>query len=183
MARIINYHNITHDDMVNGDGLRVVLWVSGCIHHCKECQNPITWDENVGVPLTEWEEAEFWEWLDKPWTQGATFSGGDPLHPANREKIGEMINTIKTKHPGKDVWVYTGYVLNDDFQLEDAEGNAFELPYLKDIDILIDGRFECETRRQDINLYKKVLWRGSSNQRIIDVKKSIEAGKIIERSE
>lgn len=179
----INFHNITHDDMLNGDGLRVVLWVAGCIHHCKDCQNPITWDENRGVPLDEWNEAEFWEWLAKPWTKGATFSGGDPLHPANREKIGQMISFIREKYPEKDIWVYTGYRLTDNFKLADAEGNTFELPYLKDIDILVDGKFECDTRKKDINEHKKVLWRGSSNQRIIDVKKSLESETIVCREE
>lgn len=179
--KIINYHNITHDDMTNGEGLRVVLWVSGCEHHCPGCQNPITWDPNVGVPLTEWEESEFWEWLAKPWTQGATFSGGDPLHPANREKIGSMIEKIRIRYPDKDVWVYTGYRLNDDFKLEDQKGNCFEIPYLKDIDILVDGRFECKTREQDLKDHKKVYWAGSSNQRVIDVKRSLQEGHIITR--
>lgn len=175
----IHYHNITHDDMVNGDGLRVVLWVAGCSHHCKECQNPITWDPNGGIPFTQWDESEFWEWLKKPWTQGATFSGGDPLHPANRDKIGDMIRMIRKDYPDKDVWVYTGYRLMDDFLLEDASGNTFSLSYLSDIDVLVDGRYECETRKADIASHKKVLWRGSSNQRVIDVKNSLAAGKIL----
>ncbi len=179
MARMINYHNITHDDMVNGEGLRVVLWVSGCNHKCPGCHNPITWDENVGVPFGEWEEAEFWEWLAKPWTQGATFSGGDPLHPANREKIGEMVATIKEKYPTKDIWLYTGYKLNDEFIFEDPVINdSFSIPYLKDIDVIVDGRFEEKTREQDIALHRTAHWRGSSNQRIIDGKKSLEKGSI-----
>ena len=74
LAPTIRYHNITHDDMKNGDGLRVVLWVAGCEHHCKECQNPITWDPDGGIPFTTWDEAEFWDWLSKPWTKGATFA-------------------------------------------------------------------------------------------------------------
>ena len=175
----IHYHNITHDDMVNGDGLRVVLWVAGCSRHCKECQNPITWDPNGGIPFTQWDESEFWEWLKKPWTQAATFSGGDRLHPANRDKIGDMIRMIRKDYPDKDVWVYTGYRLMDDFLLEDASGNTFSLSYLSDIDVLVDGRYECETRKADIASHKKVLWRGSSNQRVIDVKNSLAAGKIL----
>ena len=178
----MNYHNITHDDMLNGNGLRVVLWVSGCEHHCKECHNPITWDPDVGVPFTEWEESEFWTWLSKPWTNGATFSGGDPLHPANREKIGQMIRKIKTDYPTKDVWVYTGYRLRDDFSLENEAGDVFNLPYLNDIDVLVDGKFECATRARDLASHKEVLWRGSSNQRLIDVKQSLDTGKIVERS-
>lgn len=179
----INYHNITHDDMLNGEGLRVVLWVSGCEHHCKECQNPSTWDPSVGVPFTEWEESEFWQWLNKPWIQGATFSGGDPLHPANREKIGQMIEKIKSDYPQKDVWVYTGYRLTDEFLLENVvTGDSFNLPYLKDIDVLVDGRFDCDIRRKDIADNRKVYWRGSSNQRLIDIKRSLEHKTIVERS-
>ena len=179
----INYHNITHDDMLNGDGLRVVLWVAGCTHHCKGCQNPCTWDPNGGIPLTQWEEAEFWNWLAKPWTQGATFSGGDPLHPANREYIGHMMKTIKTQYPGKDIWLYTGYTLEvtDDgnFVFEDSEGNQFSYQRLNLIDVIVDGRFDQKLREADIKAQKKVLWRGSSNQRVIDVQKSLKAGKII----
>ncbi len=180
----INYHNITHDDMLNGDGLRVVLWVAGCSHHCKECQNPITWDPNGGIPFTAWEETEFWTWLDKPWTQGATFSGGDPLHCANRGYIGKMMRKIKETREGKDIWLYTGYRLvceDGKFAFEDAAGNTFKYPELKYIDVLVDGPFECETRKADIATKKKVLWRGSSNQRLIDVQESLKTGHIVER--
>ncbi len=178
----VNYHNITHDDMLNGDGLRAVMWFAGCSHHCKECQNPITWDPDGGIPLTAWEEAEFWEWLNKPWTQGATFSGGDPLHPRNREYAGKMMERVKAT-PGKDVWVYTGYDLKytdaDGFFFQDAEGNTFKYPYLKHIDVLVDGRFECQTRRADIESGKQVIWRGSSNQRVIDVQESLKGHCIV----
>lgn len=178
---MINYHNITHDDMLNGDGLRVVLWVSGCTHHCKGCQNPETWDPDIGLPLNNWEESEFWEWLAKPWTQGATFSGGDPLHPRNRDYIGSLIARIKEKYPSKDIWLYTGFTLTDEFKLSSKE-ECFELPYLKDIDVLVDGRFEEDTRKKDIEGHVKCHWRGSSNQRVIDVKESLKTGSIVERS-
>lgn len=178
---MIKFHNITHDDMLNGDGLRVVLWVSGCEHHCKGCQNPDTWDPEIGVPFDEWNEAEFWTWLSKPWTKGATFSGGDPLHPNNREKIGDMIMNIKKNFPGKDVWVYTGYRLNDGLMLEDAYGNEFHLSYLENIDVLVDGKFECDTRKKDIATKTVCHWRGSSNQRVIDVKATLQTGHVVER--
>lgn len=182
----INIHNITHDDMKNGNGLRVVLWVAGCSHHCPECHNPITWDPDGGIPFTQWEEAEFWEWLDKPWTEGATFSGGDPLHPRNRKFIGNLIRKIKETRPGKNIWVYTGYSLkktDDGFIFEDENGDTFELPELKFIDVLIDGRFECKVRELDIQTGKQVHWRGSSNQRIIDVPNSLKSGNISELKE
>lgn len=177
----IGYHNITHDDMKNGDGLRVVLWVAGCEHHCAECHNPVTWDNNGGIPFTPWEEAEFWDWLKKPWTQGATFSGGDPLHPRNRNKIGQMAKTIKEKYPEKDIWVYTGYDMeaqDGKFLFFNRERESFELPWLSCIDVLVDGRFDADRRRKDIEENKTVHWRGSSNQHIIDIQESIRTGRI-----
>lgn len=183
----IRFHNITHDDMKNGTGLRVVLWVAGCSHHCKECHNPITWDEKGGMPFTPWEEAEFYDWLSRDWTEGATFSGGDPLHCANRKYIGQMIRNIKKNYPTKNIWVYTGYSLKysdeDGWYFEDALGNTFIYEELSLIDVIVDGRFECETRKLDIAAGKEVLWRGSSNQRIIDVQKSLTSNKIVELEE
>lgn len=186
LSSSINIHNITHDDIKNGTGLRVVLWVAGCSHHCKDCHNPQTWDPNGGIPFTQWEEAEFYEWLDKPWTEGATFSGGDPMFCANREYVGKMMEEIKLHHPGKNIWVYTGYKLNfsenDGFYFEDAKGEGFKYKYLKYIDTIVDGRFETETRKADIALGKPVEWRGSSNQRVIDVQSSLKQQKIVEVS-
>lgn len=87
----MNYHNITKDDMLNGDGLRVVLWVSGCTHHCHGCQNPITWDVAGGIPFDKAAEDELFEALSKPHISGITFSGGDPLHPFNRDEVFRLI--------------------------------------------------------------------------------------------
>lgn len=181
----MRYHNITHDDMLNGDGLRVVLWVAGCEHKCPGCQNPETWDCEGGIPFTEWEEAEFWEWLKKPWTKGATFSGGDPLHPANRNAIGKLAEAIKKYYPGKDIWVYTGYTLCDDngIYLSDDKGNTFTLPWLQSVDILVDKKFDINQRKKDIEERRQVYWRGSSNQRIIEIPKTLECGTICERKE
>ena len=83
----MRYHNITKDDMLNGDGLRVVLWVAGCSHGCPECQNPVTWDPNGGLPFTEKEKHELFDELEKPYIAGITFSGGDPLHEVNEVEI------------------------------------------------------------------------------------------------
>lgn len=185
----INFHNITHDDMLNGDGLRVVLWVSGCEHHCKDCQNLCTWNPDDGIPLTAWEESEFWNWLDKPWTQGATFSGGDPLHPANRSYIASMMKRVKERYGDKkDIWCYTGYVLQhneaEGFYLENSiTGESFDFPGLQYIDVLVDGRFDCNVRNADIISKRKVLWRGSSNQRLVDIQASLRENRIILRKE
>lgn len=180
------FHDITHDDMKNGTGLRVVLWVAGCMHHCKECHNPQTWDPNGGVDFTPWEESEFFEWLSKPWTEGATFSGGDPLHPANRDGIGELATKAKRLYPEKNIWVYTGYrlkVQDNQFVFVNTQHESFCLPWLDKIDTIVDGRFAVKTREKDIAANKPTHWRGSSNQRIIDVHASLTAGKIIERKD
>ena len=180
---VINYHNITHDDMLNGDGLRVVLWVAGCSHKCPGCQNPQTWDANSGIPFTEWEASEFWEWLAKPWTQGATFSGGDPLFCSNRAYIGSMMADIKKKYPEKDIWLYTGYTLEQDelgFYFADGD-DTFRYEPLQYVDVLVDGKFNQEQREIDIKNKKKVLWKGSSDQRTIDVPKTLKENVIVER--
>lgn len=147
----MNYHNITHDDMLNGDGLRVVLWVAGCTHHCKNCQNPETWDINGGIPFDNEAKEEIFDELKKPYISGITFSGGDPLHPKHRKQVLELAKEIKEKFPTKTVWCYTGFLYEE---VKDTEN-------LKYVDVLVDGEFKEELK--DVNL----PWVGSSNQRII----------------
>ena len=159
----MNYHNITKDDMLNGDGLRVVLWVAGCNHQCEDCQNPITWDITGGLPFDEAAEAELFEALDKPYISGITFSGGDPLHPFNRAETFRLMRKVKELYPSKTVWAYTGF-LWEDFQ---------DHPKMKYIDVLVDGRFIKSLREE------KLHWVGSSNQRIIDVQKTLETGEVV----
>lgn len=159
----MKYHNITMDDMKNGDGLRTVLWVSGCSHHCKDCQNPITWDSRIGLPFDKAAENELLINLSRPWIEGITFSGGDPLFIDNRSEIGHLIHLIRVLFPNKNIWVYTGYLFED----------LSDLPYLKDIDVLVDGQYQCDKR--DVSL----KWRGSENQRVIDVKASLKTGKVV----
>ncbi len=153
----MRYHNITKDDMLNGDGLRVVLWVSGCSHCCKGCQNPITWDVNGGVVFDDAAKQEIFEQLDKPYISGITFSGGDPLHSANRMDVRALMAEIKEKYPDKTIWLYTG----------DVWENVMHYPMMRYVDVLVDGEFMLEKR--DV----KLMWKGSSNQRVIDVQKSI----------
>ena len=159
----MRYHNITTDDMLNGDGLRTVLWVAGCTHCCKECQNPITWDVNGGVPFDEAAKQELFEKLNHDYISGITFSGGDPLHPLNREPITALAKEINETFPDKTIWLYTGF-LWEDLQNEEI---------LKYIDVLVDGEFMIDL------LDTKLKWCGSSNQRIIDVPASLDAGRLI----
>ncbi|MBR6542683.1 MAG: anaerobic ribonucleoside-triphosphate reductase activating protein, partial [Anaerotignum sp.] len=105
----MRYHNITKDDMLNGEGLRVVLWVSGCPHHCKGCHNPQTWDPESGIPFDEEAEKELFELLGRDYISGITFSGGDPLFEGNREAIEHLARKVKLEYPDKNIWLYTGY--------------------------------------------------------------------------
>ena len=153
----MRYHNITKDDMLNGDGLRVVLWVAGCAHCCKECHNPITWDPNGGMAFDENAKQELFEQLDKSYISGITFSGGDPLHSANHLDVKNLMCEIKEKFPDKTIWLYTGALWE----------HILYYPLMKYVDVLVDGEFQIELR--DTTL----LWKGSSNQRVINVPKSL----------
>ena len=159
----MNYHNITKDDMKNGDGLIVVLLVAGCEHHCKNCQNPITWNPKGGLKFGEEEEQEIFEQLQKDYISGITFSGGDPLHPLNRVVVKKLILKIKRNFPNKTIWIYTGYKYEQICWMD----------VLNHIDVLVDGPYIEELR--DVNL----PWVGSSNQRVIDVQKTRRAGEVI----
>ena len=116
----MRYHNITKDDMLNGDGLRVVLWVAGCNHCCPECQNPVTWDPNGGLPFGEAERKEIFAELDKDYVSGITFSGGDPLHPANITEVTAFAKEIRKRYPGKTIWLYTGFLWVEYLQRRDC---------------------------------------------------------------
>lgn len=154
----MRYHNITKDDMLNGDGLRVVLWVAGCSHCCRECHNPVTWDPAGGLPFDEAAKKEIFEQLDKSYISGITFSGGDPLHAANRLDVRNLMAEIKQKYPDKTIWLYTG----------DSWENILHYAVMQYVDVLVDGEFQAEKKNS------KLLWKGSSNQRVIDVQKSLK---------
>ena len=136
----MNYHNITTDDMKNGDGLRTVLWVAGCGHHCKGCQNPETWDPCGGIPYNAEAEEDLKAKLSKSYIQGITFSGGDPMYPGNRDEILRICQMVRKDFPGKDIWLYTGYCYEE----------VKDDPILAYVDVLVDGRYEEENR--DVSL-------------------------------
>lgn len=159
----MRYHDITKDDMKNGDGLRVVLWVAGCNHCCKNCQNPLTWDPNGGLAFDDAAKQEIFAQLDKSYISGITFSGGDPLHYANAEDVLKLAKEIKEKYPKKTVWLYTGSVWEE----------IKSQPIMQYIDVLVDGEYVDEKR--DVTL----MWKGSSNQRVIDVAKSLGREEVV----
>lgn len=159
----MRYHNITKDDMLNGDGLRVVLWVAGCSHACTDCHNPQTWDIEGGLPFDEEARRELDEELKKDYISGITLSGGDPLHVKNREETGCLISDIRARFPEKTIWLYTGYKWEEIKQLS----------FIPKIDVLVDGRFQRELKDNTL------FWKGSKNQRVIDVRRSLEMGTVV----
>ncbi|MFQ9059653.1 MAG: anaerobic ribonucleoside-triphosphate reductase activating protein [[Eubacterium] siraeum] len=171
---MINYHNITCPDQNNGDGLRVVLWLSGCSHHCKGCQNPQTWDKNSGIKFDENAVEELLVDLKFDYISGITLTGGDPLNENNVIEVLNFLNKITVLFPQKTVWIYTGYtweeIINPTIE-DDASVARKEI--LKYCDVLVDGRYIDEQR--DITL----KWRGSKNQRVIDVQKSLQTNSVV----
>ena len=163
----MNYHNIKTDDMLNGDGLRVTCWVSGCSIGCFNCYNPQTWDFNSGIPFTDDTMQEILYDLSKPYIKGLTLSGGHPLDPHNAPEVLKIVKRVKMMFSQKDIWIYTGYTW------EQVIRDELLLKILQYTDILVDGAYIDELR--DISL----PYVGSSNQRIILVKKSLEEGKVI----
>lgn len=179
----MNYHNITHDDMNNGDGLRVVLWLSGCSHHCKNCQNPQTWNPSSGILFDEEAKNEIFKELSKDYISGITFSGGDPLHENNLKEVLNLIKEIRNKFLQKTIWLYTGYSWDDIWQESNIIIDNHTLKVYEDYkkrqniislcDVLIDGEYIDEQR--DITL----KWRGSKNQRVINIPETLKQNKVI----
>ena len=163
----MNYEKIDKCSVSNGSGVRTVLWVSGCDIHCRNCQNPQTWDFNSGIPFTDDTMQEILYDLSKPYIKGCTLSGGHPLDPHNAPKVLEIVKRVKMVFPNKDIWIYTGYVWEDIIKDDTLK------EILKRTGVLIDGGYIDELR--EISL----AFKGSSNQRIIDVQKSLTENKII----
>lgn len=170
----MNYATIKFNDIANGTGVRVSLFVSGCTHHCKGCFNAEAWDFHYGEPFTREVEESILAALDHGYVDGLSLLGGEPMEPSHQRALLPFLKEVKTRFPQKNIWCYTGYLL--DTELLDPNGRAHtevteELVDL--LDVVVDGRFEED--KKDIRL----RFRGSSNQRIIDVPASRKAGQII----
>lgn len=159
----MKYLNILDCDIANGNGMRVTLFVSGCSHKCAGCQNPESWDCNVGKEFTCETMCKLVKLVDRPYIDGLTLSGGDPLFIKNRDNVLEICKTLKSFIPNKDIWLYTGYDFEDIKHLE----------ILKYVDYIVDGKFINKLR--DVTL----AFKGSSNQRIINVKETLKQNKIV----
>lgn len=173
----MNYLQIDKSSISNGPGVRVVLWVSGCTLHCKGCQNQESWDFNAGMIFDDAAKQKLFYALNKPYIQGITFSGGHPLENQNVEDIYLLIKEIKEKFQTKNIWLYTGYTWEWIFPEVDIDmfnvNNVYRKEVVRMCDVIVDGPYIEEQR--DITL----KFRGSKNQRLIDVKKTLEQGEII----
>lgn len=163
----MKYAKIRKMDISNGEGVRVSLFVQGCSFHCKNCFNQETWDFNGGKEFTTAEIQKIIELANKDYIAGLSVLGGEPLHNNNVDEVFHIVATFKEKFPNKDIWLWTG------FKFEDAIKDSKRKFILRNIDVLIDGQFEED--KKDLTL----KWRGSSNQRVIDCKKSLAENKVI----
>ncbi len=170
----MNYAQIKYNDIANGLGVRTVLFVSGCRNHCPKCFQPETWDFNYGMPFTKEVEDDLIESVQPSYIQGLTLLGGDPFEPENQKELLPFMQRFKRECPKKDVWAYTGYVLDKDLI---PLGRCFTeetMPLLETIDVLVDGPYVDE-------LHSLMLkYKGSSNQRVIDCKKYVQQNEIVE---
>ena len=165
----MNYADIRPIDVANGPGIRVSLFVSGCPHHCEGCFNPETWDFGYGKPFVEAQVQEILAALDKPYIHGLSLLGGEPLAPANQADVLALVRRVREVFPQKDIWCYSGYQYED---LMAGTIGTLSRPLVEALDVLVDGPFILAQKNLSIR------FRGSDNQRLIDVPASLKAGKI-----
>lgn len=166
----MNYGEIKDCDIANGEGVRVSLFVSGCTHHCPNCFNQQTWDFSFGQPFTREVEDRILQMLSRSYIGGLSLLGGEPFEPANQKVLLPFLRRVKEMYPQKNIWCYSGYTLEELLGSSRAHTDD-TLPMLQLIDILVDGRFVEALK--DISL----KFRGSSNQNVIDVKKTLASGE------
>lgn len=168
----MNYASLKKTDVANGPGIRVSLFVSGCTHACKGCFNAVAWDFQYGQPFTDETMKEILDALAPEYIRGFSVLGGEPMEPQNTDKVLEIIRKVKQSYPQKDVWCYTGYEYEKDLLAREAAGDRNMTELLELIDVLVDGEFIEEKK----NL--RLAFRGSENQRLIDLKKTRLAGQV-----
>lgn len=169
----MNYAQIITSDVANGTGCRTSLFVSGCTHHCEGCFNKMTWDFNFGQVFTKEVEDKIIESLKPDYISGLTILGGEPMETVNQKALKPFIERVREAYPQKSIWIYSGYTWEELTDKENKRCHSEDTEdILKGIDILVDGEFVIDKR--DITL----RYRGSSNQRIIDVKRSLESSKV-----
>lgn len=169
----MHYGELKKCDIANGIGVRVTLFVSGCTNHCPDCFQPQTWDFDYGRAFTDETKAEIFAELDKPFVNGLTVLGGEPFEPRNQRELLPLLREVREKYPDKTIWCFTGFRLEDEL-LRNGSYPRCEVTdeLLACINVLVDGRFVKELK--DISLQ----FRGSRNQRVIDMDRTREAGEI-----
>lgn len=169
----MNYSAIKTHDVANGIGVRVSLFVSGCTHHCKDCFNAETWDFAYGEPFTDAQIQQILEALEPDYIKGFSLLGGEPFEPQNQRVLTPLLKKIKQTYPEKTIWCYTGYLLDTELLCDSRARCQVTDEMLSYIDILVDGEFVAE--QKDLNL----RFRGSANQRIINVPKTLASGAVV----
>ena len=169
----MNYASLKKTDVANGPGIRVSLFVSGCTHACKGCFNAVAWDFQYGQPFTDETMKEILDALAPEYIRGFSVLGGEPMEPQNTDTVLEIIRKVKQSYPQKDVWCYTGYEYEKDLLAREAAGDRNMTELLELIAVLVDGEF-IEAKK---NL--RLAFRGSENQRLIDLKKTRLAGQVV----
>ena len=169
----MNYATIKDKDIANGPGVRVSLFVSGCTHRCKGCFNHEAWDFGYGQPFTQETVDSILEMLQPAYVKGITLLGGEPFEPQNQPALVELIRQIKERFPEKSIWAFSGYLFDRDIQPGRLGDPAVTAEFLSYLDVLVDGPFVEE--KKDLTL----RFRGSSNQRIIDVPASLRQGQVV----
>ncbi len=169
----MNYGAIKNCDIANGIGVRVTLFVSGCTNCCEGCFQPETWDFNYGEPFTEKTENYILELLSPDYIKGLTVLGGEPFEPQNQAVLTPFLKKVKEKYPNKDIWAFSGFTLNELLDENHPKHTEFTNEFLSYVDVLVDGRFEQD--KKNISL----RFRGSENQRIIDLQTTLKNGNIV----
>ncbi len=169
----MNYATIKNCDIANGPGVRVSLFVSGCTHRCKGCFNEVAWDFDYGQPFTRQTEDEILKMLAPDYVKGITLLGGEPFEPQNQPAVVDFLRRVKETYPNKTVWAFSGYLFDKDILSGRLGPKEITDEYLSYLDVLVDGPFVLE--KKDLSL----RFRGSSNQRIIDVPASLASGKVV----
>ena len=169
----MNYCKIFDCDVANGPGLRVSLFVSGCTNHCEGCFQPETWDFNYGSLYTKETEDRILKLLDRPYIRGLSLLGGDPMEPSNQKQLISLVRSVKSLNPKKDIWVYTGFIYEELMREGSYSHCDVTENFMNCVDVLVDGPF-IQSRK---NL--RLSYRGSSNQRLINIPATKEAGSIV----
>ncbi|MEE1399406.1 MAG: anaerobic ribonucleoside-triphosphate reductase activating protein [Bulleidia sp.] len=169
----MHYGNIKNYDIADGEGVRVTLFCSGCTNRCEGCFQPETWDFCYGKEYTKETEDQLIQMLTNPNIQGLTLLGGDPFEPSNQRTLITLLRRVKQELPTKDVWAYTGFVYEQDLLEGQRKHTEVTDEMLSYIDVLVDGPFVID--QKDISLY----FRGSTNQRVIDMPKTLKSGNVV----